>query len=878
MESPVSLTLLLINLMGPDGPPPIQGDEALQEFLRPHMAFLSPPIRKWQGVLLDSVDTFVAAYFPEPESALRAAMGLQEHLARQNRKAGEEERVFFAMGVHMAEGLLKENSVTGKVWDQAVKMMSGAPQDRIRVSQSAYEPIKHLPDVRFAACAHVERGEDTRGFTVYEATRQTPSPPAPDTSALLFLRPLQDFRGHGLEDTWEQWVEKKSSLWEGKGAPQQVLEDKTVVLGFRDGGSAIAAADRVIATLREKGGGEGDLIAPVQAVIDCGPLPASDAFEAGPEIDWEAIPPGAIHISSAAYGRLHAPVAYTVERDVVPGFHRLIPKPKEEAEPKPLFHTSALIHGEYPPCYYCGDRRHEPSQCPSKKLLPVSEGLEKAGYLSPQRLQALIQDYIKGERGGSKSRRNDYGFLSKIGFYDLKRIFQLRFFRSIWGWEDGDWETLVKRERGRDTAGFVWEALEALRASNPIKAGKRLNEAPGDRFHRDFRASCVSGFLEMEQESFRLSESHFLNAAERTKTTPQKIFVLFQLFRLADVRGNPIKAESRLEEILRLNSECPEALYHEAMLKFRNGQDREALAQLRWLIREDRAFYIRAWIDPDLSPFAHILHPALAKMLKRAQEKAAEVMEKARAEVERLKDLIGSDTEEFKKPEALMEKIEALWESGSYFGYADIPRLAENEIFSMGQRIIEERKTQVFRGLQNIRHQCFDQLRFAAHVPHQLLMGNILNEVQDIWVEIDEAGKRIDVETIEGYQEILARIEDFKTRVNQTQHRMNKMHNTSRIISLLVLSLKYNLIFQAINLAIVFAVIPLLGHYAATLEIPGNEYLVQNTGVFQGRVFFAGGVFWILVSVVMAVKKVIYPGGAKEPLSDQGRPGSKQGG
>ncbi len=222
---------------------------------------------------------------------------------------------------------------------------------------------------------------------------------------------------------------------------------------------------------------------------------------------------------------------------MVPGFHRLIPKPKEEAEPKPLFHTSALIHGEYPPCYYCGDRRYEPSQCPSKKLLPVSEGLEKAGYLS--------------------------------------------------------------------------------------------HEAPGDRFHRDFRASCVSGFLEMEQESFRFLERHFLNAAERTKTTPQKIFVLFQLFRLSDVMDNPIKAESRLEEILRLDSECPEALYHEAILKFRKGQNREALAQLRWLIRMHRAFYIRAWIDPDLSAFALIIHPALTKMLKRTEEKAAQVMETA---------------------------------------------------------------------------------------------------------------------------------------------------------------------------------------------------------------------------------------------------------
>jgi len=362
----------------------------------------------------------------------------------------------------------------------------------------------------------------------------------------------------------------------------------------------------------------------------------------------------------------------------------------------------------------------------------------------------------------------------------------------------------------------------------------------------------------MEQNRFPRAARYFNEAFEKAKTIPQKIFVLFQLFRLFDFSGKIIQAENKLKEILWLYSECPEALYQETIFKFRKGQGTEALSQLIKLIKKDRAFYIRALIDPDLAPFRRIIHPKLKKLFDQAKENGKRILAKAEEEVSKLKGLIGRETAEFQEAQSLNAKIKELSKSDSYYGYLEIAQVANDEFFSMGQRVIQERRRRINKGLQEIRYRCEKYSGFVNDFSHRILVWNIPDQIKTIQTESNKIGKEPDLDTPDRYGRVFGQIKDFSAELDEIHSRMKKMYTTSHFLKFLFSLLKYNLIFQAFNLFVVFAIIPLMSHYATSFDVPGHEFLVQNTEVFQMWGFVLGGIFWILVSFLTAAKKT-YP-------------------
>jgi len=251
------------------------------------------------------------------------------------------------------------------------------------------------------------------------------------------------------------------------------------------------------------------VLLPVQVIIDVGPYLSGDKLTIKDlDVNWEDIDHGKIYISSAIYERLseseppHTDPPF--EKDQPVAFYKLLFDQDSQQEEQRLFsYQNALIRGSHPPCYYCGDRRHLTSGCPSKMQLNISNGLEKIGYLSPKKIDKLFLNYLKESDSEETTDQHESYLMANHGFYELKLIYQLRFFRAIWGWNDQDWEIMRKRERGKGLDGPLWQALDALRASNLQKAIGVIEKAP-IKFHRDYRSPCVSGFLEIEQNRKRV--------------------------------------------------------------------------------------------------------------------------------------------------------------------------------------------------------------------------------------------------------------------------------------------------------------------------------------------------------------------------------------
>ncbi|MBW1780332.1 MAG: hypothetical protein JRL30_06295 [Deltaproteobacteria bacterium] len=862
METLTEITFLIIDLKGATVPGDSPGDLTAKEILQRHMALVSSPVEAYGGTLIDPMDASVTAHFTDPKKAVKAAVEIREAVERLNNKKKQEEQIHITIGIQFENGHIEPDAIWDDGVDQTLRIMDVAASGQICISRAVYERVMGLPEVAFRPLIHMEAEDDREGFQVYELLKKQTAPSETETFTRLYLKPAWDPGVEGFEESWNSLTEAKRKLWEERVTQEKTLSDRSVVLCLKDVSSALLVANNVLASLnRRREGGPLNASPPLQVVIDSGPFPEEDSpAAAGPDVSWEDIDPGEIYVSSTTCEGVASLASFSLEPAITgngsKSFYRLVPYQEDEEGKTLLFsHQHALIRGSRPPCYYCGDRRHAASGCPSKKLLGLSHGLEKAGHLSLGRLEALFQEYLKASDPEHAPDPKDHHVIVRNAFYDLKQVYQLRFFRTIWGWDDPSWEILMTRQSGRHRTGPLWQALDALRASNLPKAKKILEKAPV-KVHRDYRSPCVLGFLEMEKDNFRESARYFNEASEKAKTIPQKIFTLFQLFRLFDLNHKTILAENKIKEILWLYHQCPEALYQDAVLKFRKGKIRDGLTQLLGLIKEQKEFYVRALIDPDLAPFAEAIQPHLKKLLDRARKSGETSVERAEAEGERLKGLIGEETEEYQKAQTLIKKIKGLSESESYAGYLEAEQIAANDIFSMGQRIIQERRARVFKGLREIDDRCRKQLRFAKDFSYNIFVQKTCNQLLNIQTEAQQLWKEAGADTSDGYRQVLEQIKAFLEELNETRNRMEKMYNTSQFFRFLFLLLKYNLIFQAINLSFVLVMIPLLGHYAASFAVPGHAFLVQNTGAFQKWGFIMGGLFWILVSFVTAIKKM----------------------
>ena len=142
-------------------------------------------------------------------------------------------------------------------------------------------------------------------------------------------------------------------------------------------------------------------------------------------------------------------------------------------------HGAALVAGTCAPCFYCGSGRHRTTNCPSKDLPYATTGLERLGYLSMGEINRLFSDYLN--RSGedlpvipepSSKGDQDLAFLAPWSFYELKRVFQLRFLDVVWNASPKvDWhKARERRGEGFPEGGMLWFARDCIRTS-------RLEEA-----------------------------------------------------------------------------------------------------------------------------------------------------------------------------------------------------------------------------------------------------------------------------------------------------------------------------------------------------------------------------------------------------------------
>ena len=608
-ESLKEMAVLFTDIVGSSAYFKSQGDIAGRKILQRHQDMASPVIAEHCGVVVKLLGDSVMAYYLDAREALKSAIKLQQQFKRHNQQTNQKEQIRIRICIHFGKGIIEESDIFGDVVNMAAKILSMTPGDQVFISKEVYDRVRGLPGTHFESVNTSDKKAIHEDLAIYRVGWGENIDLNPSASTIVYFSPMWNLGKNDFVKIWNHFLQVRNNLWDENVIKESVLSKKSVALIVRSAGSSLALATRVIEFVKDNMGVDGEVLIPVQIIIDTGPYVKNDKLAAEDlKVDWGLIEPGQIYVSAPTYDLVKdkgtfeaAPLPGANE---TPAFYRLVLNDLIKNGLYLFQYQKALVQGNNQPCFYCGDRKHPTAKCPSKQITEITRATNKLGYLSFDKINKLFFNYLvkpdsnKHAALETRGKTDSPAQWAFHGFYELKTVFQLRFLRVIWDSRNENWDKIKEGRTGTDEGGLAWIGLDCIRVSNLEQAESLLQDALR-KDPNDFKVYCALGFLNIERKGFLKAKDCFSKALGHAKTTPRRIFVHFLLARLYELNDDPIRAEDAIRKILHLNPYCPEALYRDILFKFRKGTQAVALRQLSKLIRDHKEYFVFALIDPE---------------------------------------------------------------------------------------------------------------------------------------------------------------------------------------------------------------------------------------------------------------------------------------
>lgn len=676
------------------------------------------------GTVIQSSDGALQAYYHIGKNAVKAAIALRHALGIYNASKNLQSPFHVKIGVDYGEIIRDTDNLQGNTVENAHLLSDIASPDEICVSWPVFNLSKDLPAVYFEMVHPWNRKKIPEGFEIYRIVWK----PTQKTSCLycviLCFRPIWKLWDQTFADIWEDLISNGQTLWGGHSDQKEILDDRSIVLILKSMESILPLSMAVSKFLRKRIQNSTTSLIPIQIIADIGPYGENwQARTNGLPPLWEKLNPGYLYISEQTYASLQQKIeipgnaihrTYSGQSFYQVGLDNELPS----QETKRFLYQKALVQGDLLPCFYCGDRKHHPTKCPSKNIPETTGALNQLGYCSIDELNDIFYHHIIGENGpGVNPQVEDSLSLPASGFFELKRVFQLRFFRSFWNTTNEEWNN-IRKSRNKSEGGLIWLAQDSLRVSELTKAESMLVSAM-NKYPLDYRVYVASGFLDIEKDDLSRAEHDFSEAYAIAKTNVQKAFTLLLLSRLYWITGNLDKAYEKVQRIYSLNVDSVDAMYQDVLLKLFQGKEKLACQRLSRLVQEDREFFVAAMIDPDLAPYSGIVGDTLEIILNRARQDAQSAVSDADNEYELSKVVLGkSDLNDI---QILQTKIEQLLNKDSYCGYLDIIDHCNSIITTCRKRTIHRRR-EIWGILRELNKRLETNMMFVESYPYKSMV------------------------------------------------------------------------------------------------------------------------------------------------------------
>lgn len=806
------------------------GDQQGRETLQRYQNIITGIVEEHDGVVSKTSGNAVWAYFLDAGSGTACAIEVQKRIETHNAEKDEEERVRLRIGIHFGEVIVEKQELYGHTINWIGKIVEKIAPETICITQPLYERVRESLSHPVTPLPLPEASE-TPVYNLQWAETAPPPKPGPTAKAesgtVLLARPIWYISRDWFKNAWADLIRARITL---PGVPphRDALRDYTLVFDIPSLQRATEIADALLRYLwaRKR---RNALVMPVQFLVARNEKGRPQA----PGEVWHHIPPGTLRVTRKCAERLSKPesVGVVVAPDEKSGdLSRIDAHLFSVRTPDALFHyAEAMAVGPHPPCFYCGSRRHRLPKCPTKKMGAQPFAIDALARRAPQSLDDLffrhLMEELSASRKGEKYPDKGRGDVAEAAyaFYELKFIYQLRFFSLLWNNASDGWERIIHPKgtsRRRNTTGRLWLAFNCIQNENYDQAEKMIDAAIRQDA-TDFHVYCCLGFLSLETDHSMRARDAFRQALFYARTNPQRIFANFVIFRMALLQGNIIDAEKCINEILLLYPKCPQARYQNILFQFENGFESAAMNNLRQLIQDDCSYFAVALIDPELAPHYRTVHDGLKRLHREVALDAEKEVPGVQAELSRLRGLLEPDDPALREIESDWQKARTLYETDSYLGYLEFKRWAER-LVSKINRVIRERREKVFQRLSERQDRCIDMVHAMKGFPLEGFTLSLYQQIKSVQNEIDALRKSVNDDMPGIYNTAVERSEEMGKRLDQLDFRLKVLSNFRQTRNFIFTFLKVTFILQSINLMIGLVLLPIILRYAAAPFIDIN--------------------------------------------------------
>ncbi|MCX7857353.1 MAG: adenylate/guanylate cyclase domain-containing protein [Deltaproteobacteria bacterium] len=822
------------------------GDTKGRKMLKLHVEIASPCIYAFGGFLLKTVGDSIMAYFNDPKDALKAAILIQQKFEKF-RLENPEEGIHLRIGIHYGKTIIEEKDIFGDVVNIASRLTDLSDVDGILISENVFFHVKNIPNVHFKEFLEPKGIEILKDTPIYRVVWEKDARFEPEKRICIFLNLIRPLDANGTLLVLEKLSPEISKNTE-------ILSEDTLLLVPKSEVTLIQSVEKVrFAVVFQCMKHDIKGLYPFRMVVDVLPQKDISLRQQKSVIPWHRIDPGGVFISSSAIDSVSEPLFVDRESRIeVNGKVFYLKMKIFDEENVPTFDSDfrkLLNAGERNPCFYCGDRRHKPSNCPSKKMLDFTTRIEEIGYLSLEEIEKAFFKYVLCdsktiEEMDSAKEADSSDLLKKVhqGFYEAKRVFQLRFLRSILDKRNQEWELLKKTRETDPKGGILWLALDSIRVGDYKKVSELLNRAEDEK--KDlFAIFCLKGFYQIELDHEEEAKSNFYLALREAKTQSEKIYVLLLLSRLNFVCGDIKKASEFLKQIFNLYYECLEARYFDMILRLYSSRlyEKEKEAYIKKIIRIaeiHREYYIYTLFDADLTPFSKSIKDELKALALKEKKEAEELLVQA-------EKLYNSSThflleKEAKDISSTLHLGKEMVAKGGYFGFLDAKdmfRRAHERMREIREQRIVEWETEK----KSLKKKLTSLKAFIDSYPYMYFLRKVKTEMSQILRKLSELEK---VNSFALWKEKKTEIE---AQAAELEKKLKKAEDIMYGIKLVERFLKVCTFFLIIISLLTFLVFPLFsGHF---------HKIVRYDFVQFQKTFFVGGlIFSLIISFYSAVR------------------------
>ncbi|MEE4357608.1 MAG: hypothetical protein V2I97_14175 [Desulfococcaceae bacterium] len=811
------------------------------------------------GSIARAAGDSVLARFSEAARAAQAAVSLLEKIGKMNAGQTPDEHTRIRAVIHFGDVYIEKNELFGKVVRLANLIVQHIQDDQIVITQDMFDLIKNTASIPLKpADRNAAFPEET---VLYEILRKDEQKQAViQNSPTLHIRILWSLAPVDFSGIWEELISQHSGFSDNDIPEQKQITKKYAGFVIPDIRLAVKSALHILLYLKKNMEPGESFLIPVQIFIDAGTYFSDSSVKSNVPLNWNELEPGEIYLSMSAYEIFSRCPDMRAETIPSGKFCRLL-SDENRAKTAAVFFRfrSALINGPCIICYYCGSRKHTAMNCPSKYLGKPS-AMEKLGYLPVQVLNRLFFTYLTEDQEVPDDMQYPADIRHETadkGFYELHTVYQLRFFSLISATdrkEVGTWNDLKKSVFGwnRAKGGQTGLAYDCIKNARHMQAADILDTAlqktPGA-----CPLLCLKGFLCMEQNDISHAEYYFRQALDYAKSDIQRVFVLLQLSRLFGVRGEWIRAENYIEEILSFAPGCTEALYQKIYFDIRRNQEPKKMENMKNLIQEDRKYFIHALIDPQMNICREYIHACLTEIFAAAKAQARAMMPKAEKELHRLQMLLGGKQKITDEILNTYEKIMQLYAGGSYFAYLDVIEYSES-IISKTRRIIKKKKKEMYKLFFRQDEHCIELMDSIKKISSEK-NNPLYAELVAVRNNIRMLRQEIRLESPAAFRDTGGKIEKLSDTINKIRKKFLFLKNMLHIKKFLFTFSKCSIVLQFLNIITGFLAVPFFLNVAMP-HIIGFEMNLVQVRFCQIGFILIFGVLGFIISIYKGLKNI----------------------